>query len=129
MRTKSARLLTICNSDVTVYSRSVSPGCRTRSWSENDRTFSPTGSPHGARPADAIDMGSARLVASSIPRVTPNAPARCIRMDAPERLYVHTDRIAMETDRWGMRRAGDGPRAWVSPDWDGGAYCAPVLGS
>jgi hypothetical protein len=26
-----------------------------------------------------------------------------MRMDAPERLYVHTDRIAMETDKCGVR--------------------------
>ena len=35
----------------------------------------------------------------------------------------------METVRWGMRRAGDGTRAWVSPDWDGGLCFGPALGS
>ena len=35
----------------------------------------------------------------------------------------------METARWGMRRAGDGTRAWMSPDWDGGLCFGPALGS
>src|SRR5215204_1286545 len=49
-------------------------------------------------------------------------------MDAPERLYVHTDRIAMETDRCGMRRAEDGTRSRERPGWADGACCGLAPG-